>query len=793
MKLLCTFCVTILCSYSLCAQPFKGNYLFHRQPQEELTTGAFDLTLNNITLTHNKYPRINGADIIISVKEQRFDSTDIDFHGRYINTGTAASTQSVHASIMATIIAGGGNSSARARGVAWGGTVSSSDFSTLLPDAASAYQSNNIRLQNHSYGTGIENFYGADAAAYDAFVYSMPTLVHVFSAGNSGTSTPATGTYAGVTGHANLTGSFKMAKNVITVGHVDSQAVVLPMSSRGPSYDGRIKPDLVAYGEDGSSGAAALVSGAIALLQQAYKQTHNNNYPSAALVRAMVLNSADDLGTKGPDHTSGFGSLNTFRLLQAVEGNNFFEDAVTSNSSKIFVITVPNNTKMLRLTIAWTDTAAPANAVSALVNNLDMVLLTPSSQTIRPWIVNTKPNRDSLALPAIRGVDTLNNVEQITLDDPIAGVYQLRVQGSRVLTSAQNFAVVYQMDSLNHFMWSYPCSTDVIKAGRRNYLRWQTNIIGNGSLEWSTDGTNFTVISSAIDLSKNHFVWTAPDTFTTAILRMRLASPLTGFTSDSFIVSPPTQLRTAFNCADSFGLYWNKAATGNYELYRLGSKYMEPFLLTSDSFRVFQKLQSPSMYYAVAPRMGTRMGERSITVNYATQGVGCYIVSFYSQLQNNKLSGLTLSLGTLYGVAQVSFQKFTGGGFQTLQSLPANTLAPVFTDSNLVQGINRYRAQIILTNGQVVNSDEDQVYFFPNKAVVIYPNPARAQTPVSILVKDQGVYNIKVVDATGRLIREMQLNDIINRLVSFTLPTGIYFVQASGNNEKPFTQTLVIY
>ena len=61
---------------------------------------------------------------------------------------------------MATIIAGGGNSVWYAKGVAWGANVSSSSFANLLPDPAEYYLKQNISVQNHSYGTIIDNNYG---------------------------------------------------------------------------------------------------------------------------------------------------------------------------------------------------------------------------------------------------------------------------------------------------------------------------------------------------------------------------------------------------------------------------------------------------------------------------------------------------------------------------------------------------------------------------------------------------------------------------------------------------------
>lgn len=763
-----------------------------RRPKEELTTGAFDLSLNKINLVHDKQPSVNGNGILVSVKEQRFDTTDIDFSGRYTNTGTAASTQSVHASIMATIIGGGGNSSPAAEGAAPGCGLSSSDFAALLPDAAAVYLNKNIRLQNHSYGTAVENFYGADAVAYDASVYNLPTLVHVFSAGNSGTSSSASGTYAGLVGFANLTGSFKMAKNAITVGHVDSTNAVLPLSSRGPAYDGRIKPELVAFGEDGSSGAAALVSGTVALLQQAYKQTHNNDYPSAALVKAILLNSADDIGPQGPDYVSGYGSLNAYNAVQTINSGNFFENVIANDSVKTFTLTVPANVKQLKVTVAWTDTAATANAAKALVNDIDALLLSPSLQRRQPWVLNGKAAKDSLLLPAVRATDTLNNAEQITVDTPQAGTYQLQISGRRIVTASQAFAVAYQLDTANGFVWTYPASSDVIKAGGRNYIRWQTNIAGNAVLQFSKDGNGWQTLSSSVDAAKNYFVWTAPDTLATALLRMRFSSPAVAFVSDTFVISPSLQLATGFDCNDSFALYWNGLPATQYRLYQLGTQYLQPLLSTTDTFRVFQKRQYPSFYYAVAPRIGAKAGTRSFTVNYATQGAGCYVASFYSVLQNNTAL-LSLNLGTLYNVAQVSFQKFTGSGFQTLQNFSPASLAQTFVDAALSQGVNRYRVQIKLTNGTVLYSNEDAVYYFPNQPVVVYPNPSPQNTPVNVIVKDQGLYSIKLYDATGQLVKTFDLNNVVNNLPSFTLPKGLYFVQVASGNSTLFVQKLVVY
>src|SRR6266496_1617098 len=333
----------------------------HRTAKEELAVSNLDLSTNKVNVNFSKFSQYNGNGFTVSVKENRPDTTDIDFHGRYLSTNLSSTIFSTHATIMATIIGGAGNTYYESKGPAWGSTISTSSFAILLPDPDAAYQQYNISVQNHSYGTSIENFYGADAAAYDASVITRPSLVHVFSAGNSGEQTSTSGPYANVAGFANITGSFKMAKNIITVGHIDSFGTVLAPSSRGPAYDGRIKPELVAFAQDGSSGAAAIVSGISLTLQNAYKDLHST-IPSSALIKAILLNTADDVGPKGIDFTSGYGAANAYKAMLAITGGQYFGGSISNGATDVFNLTVPPNIKQLKLTLAWNDPPAAANA-----------------------------------------------------------------------------------------------------------------------------------------------------------------------------------------------------------------------------------------------------------------------------------------------------------------------------------------------------------------------------------------------------------------------------------------------
>ncbi len=762
-------------------------------PKEEVNTGASDPTLNLITYAQHQFSQVKGDSIFTSVKERLLDTTDIDLKGRVFLTGLENNTITVHASLMATIIAGAANSSPLARGAAPGAYVSSSSFNNLFPDADSVFRKYKISEQNHSYGTIVENFYGNEAVAYDQTALNNPTLLHVFSAGNSGDATNATGSYAGINNLANLTGNFKQAKNIITVSAVDSAGQLLLLSSKGPAYDGRIKPELVAYGEDGSSGAAALSSGAAIMVQDMYKQLHAGLIPSSSLVKVILLNSADDAGEKYPDYSSGYGNLNAYKALQTVRDNRYFENNVAQNEVKTFSIAVPANASQVKLTLVWNDLPAIPNATKALVNDLDFVLKSSTNQSWLPWVLNSKPVRDSLLLPAQRKVDTLNNVEQISVDNPLAGTYTIEVKGSRVVSPNQSFAIAYQIDTTNTFYWTYPTSSDQLIAGKTQTLRWQTNIIGSGRIDYATNNNNWRTIGIVSDLAKNLLKWVVPDTVTNA--RLRLVTSFAMFVSDTFAISPQQTLQAGFNCVDSFLLYWNALPVNRYRLYELGTKYLQPFATISNTSLLLFKSQHPSIFYSVAPLINGKEGIRSNTVNYTSQGVGCYLRSFFLQTQTATTATFTAQLGSLYNVAEVSFEKFAIAGITVLQTItnPQTTMFS-FIDSFLHPGENRYRLKIKLASGLIVYSSVETVYAADEtKPVIFYPNPASQNSYLNVIVKEVGRYTIQFFDATGRLVKQQLLNSSVTLIPANLFSKGMYLVRTIDKEEKPSSQKLIIY
>jgi hypothetical protein len=765
----------------------------HREAKEELAVSNLDLSTNKVNVNFSKFPKYNGNGLAVSVKENRPDTADIDFHGRYLSTSLSSNTFSTHATIMATIIGGAGNSYYEGKGPAWGSTITSSSFAVLLPNPAAAYQQYSITVQNHSYGTAIENFYGADALAYDASVIMRPSLMHVFSAGNSGDQISTTGPYTGVQGFANLTGSFKMAKNIVTVGHIDSFGTVLPPSSRGPAYDGRVKPELVAFAQDGSSGAAAIVSGISLTLQAAYQDLHGT-LPSSALIRAILLNTADDVGPKGIDFTSGYGTANAYKAMLAIANAHHFNGSLVNGGSDIFNLAVPPNIKQLKITLAWNDPPAAANAAKALRNDLDLELVFPStSQRWQPWVLSHFPKTDSLQLLPVRKKDSLNNVEQVSLDNPTPGNYQVEIKGFSITTSSpQAYFVTYQFDTADRFNWYYPTKLDNIFNGRSNLLRWQSTYSDvTGTLEFSlNNGNTWQVIDNSVDLAKGYYKWTPPDSFTTALLRMSFASQ--NFISDTFTISKRFDVFVGFNCPDSFMLFWNKVpGVNSYQVYRLGDKYMEPLVITSDTAVILGKQTNPSLFYAVAAITNNKTGVRSYGYNYTTQGVSCYVRTFFGQLINSTAK-LDLELGTNYNIKTLTWQKLTLAGYVSLQTI--NTIQGLmysYEDNNLSHGLNTYRVKIELLDGRIIYS-EAVILYFANEPYIVYPNPVPRYQDVMLISNEPSSLQLQIFNSMGAKIFEKTLNDWKNTLPTGKLSKGVYLLRIIKDNQLQKTLKLVV-
>jgi len=751
--------------------------------REELTVPGHNLFTNNIRLTHTQWPELDGRGVTVSIKEFRFDSTDIDLINRFLPMSKASPTLTVHAGTMATLAAGAGNSDAAGRGVARGSRLLSSNFAGLLPDASADYEQFQVRVQNHSDGLDIENYYGAGAVAYDQTTQDHPGLLHVFSAGNIGATAPVSGYYANVAGFANLTGNFKMAKNVMVVGAVDSFGVVTPYSSRGPAFDGRTKPDLVAFGQGGTSEAAALVSGAAAVVQQAFYEKYGH-WPDAEATRAILIGSADDIGAPGPDFDSGFGNLNLKKAIDLIHHHPIQTAMAAPGEPQSFFIELPGNVRQFCATLVWNDPPSLPNTPRALINDLDLELIAPDGRVWQPGVLSTAPHRDSLLLPARPGRDSVNNIEQIRLDHPEVGLYQLRVSGYRLPNGAHPFALAVHWDTLQFFQWTSPEGA-TLTAGETALLSWQTDLIAEtGQLSWKPVGSaTWETIDNAVDPGTGYLRWTVPDTFTAAQVRMRIGGK--EFMTDTFLISPVLRLRVGFNCPDSVLLRWNAAGPdATYRLWTMGNRYLEPVLNTADTSVILQKSDYPQLYFAVSAVTldGNVEGMTSGAPNIAAQGAGCYINNLLALLDDDGENiRLTLDLGSIYRVNRVFFEKRIAGDWQIIQESPPPGLQMQHTDPAPQQGANTYRARLAMDNGAALISEPVVVYAAGVGNFLVFPNPVRAGQAFSLLADTEyEAPRFLLYDMLGKLIWEQEVEGFKTDLTLPALAPGVYWWSVSG-------------
>jgi hypothetical protein len=730
-------------------------------------------------------PGANGKNIVAGVKEQKMDENDIDLWKRVLPSPLAAPTISQHATVIASIIGGAGNSSYQGKGIAPGCLFFPSSFSNLFADDEAILRANKVTVQNHSYGTIIQQHYGAEALSYDQLTWNNKTYIPVFASGNQGESAATTGQYANIAGFANLTGNFKIAKNIIAVGAIDNKGNLSPQSSSGPAYDGRLAPHLIALGPNGTSDAAAVVSGTIAVMQQVYADSNSGAMPPSSLIKAILFNTAEDIYTPGIDFKTGYGLLDSYAAVRSVQQKKFDGGFITSGQEWTRTMNLPAGIHSLHVTLAWTDSTATLNNNKAITNDLDLeVVDVTSGTTYLPWRLNTSPQKDSLEKLPIRSRDSLNTAEQVTIPLPSAGNYLIKVRGTQLTNSPLPFHIAFKTDTLHTFSFTSPLHASDVESGGVEpvTIRWKTfladtNQTGNLSISYDS-GTTWTSIAQSLKLIRGQHAWQGKDTNAIAMLKME--TPFGQFLSGSFILSQPTRINLDFNCTDSFRLSWNRHINAEaYRIYTLtDNPYLEPALAVKDTFAVLQKSSFPSRVYAVEPILNNGLSAaRSGAMDLNLQGVQCYYRTIYYNLLDNNRIQTTLLLSTYASVDSIFFENVSANGqvVQTYGRSKAAAANLLYTSvlETAPAGITYIRGRIKLENGAVFYTEIVPVLTSGTKKIWFYPVPARKSEPVRYVLQ-QGVpasSSLQLFDANGKLVRSYA--ELPNQLDVSGLPAGL--------------------
>ena len=372
------------------------------------------------------------------------------------------------------------------------------DLNTLFLQADTA----GADLHTNSWGSNDASAYTTDSEAVDEYIWDHKDFTIFFSAGNEGTDANSNGVV-----DLYSMGSPATAKNSVTVGAsennrptftytwagawpadfpaspinsdymADDITGLAAFSSRGPVLDYRYKPDVVApgtfiastrssmasetgWGEidanymymGGTSMATPLTAGAAAIVRQYYTDVRSYT-PSAALIKATLINGATDIypgqygtsttqeiPTTRPTNVAGWGRVNIQNsIFPTAPRAMTYEDQITglsTGASDVYTYQITSSAEPFRVTLAWTDYPGSPAANGALVNDLDLTITGPSGTIYYPNNALASGGTPSATY------DRVNNLEGIDIASPTTGVYTVTVSGYSVPQGPQPYAMV---------------------------------------------------------------------------------------------------------------------------------------------------------------------------------------------------------------------------------------------------------------------------------------------------------------------------------------------------------------
>lgn len=355
------------------------------------------------------------------------------------------------------------------------------------------YRDDAARIHSNSWGTpGAAGEYDTLAREVDEFVYAHRDMLICFAAGNEGRDLNADGVIDA--GSVIPPGT---AKNCLTVGACENERPSFPLtyrdgwpnkytaspiasdlvadnpegmaafSSRGPTNDHRIKPDVVAPGtyilstrsratksegwllsedplymyEGGTSMATPLVAGCCAAVRGFLRARHNVAKPSAALLKALLINGAHDIAGQYtpseasaiPNNSEGFGRVDLGAIVAPEQRNEtlqFFDEGrkLDTGEQEDRVITIGQAGARLKVTLVWTDPPG-----ESLQNDLDLIVR-----------VGNEERHGNMA-PGATQFDTTNNVEQVLWTGLPLGSATVTVRARSIARLAQDYALAIRI------------------------------------------------------------------------------------------------------------------------------------------------------------------------------------------------------------------------------------------------------------------------------------------------------------------------------------------------------------
>ena len=576
---------------------------------------------------------LKGDGITIGVGDNISGIYHIDLVDRIINYHPGRYTN--HGQHMNGIVGSAGIIDPKSEGVVPHATLVDHIFANVLANTAAMRSAHNMNITNNSYAavvgdTAFAGTYDGYSQAVDELALQYLDVLHVFASGNDGymARPPYPMTYGTVCG------GYQPAKNNIVVTNSSKKLVNRWEASKGPVLDGRLKPELSAIGNEilstrgtdiylvsgGTSMACPQVSGLAGILTQRYKQIFGNTNPRSDVLKTLLLNGAYDDGNPGPDFAFGFGMVDIHRSIIMLDSGRYSTNTMNNGGQTDLQITVPANIAQLKVMLSYHDKPAAIAAPRDLVNDLDLEVIEPSTTVHYPLILNTDvPNVLDFAA---EGRDSLNNSEQVTINNPAAGTYTIRVKGYNIPQGPQPYVIAYDWIGKG-IKFKNPIKGTVQSTNDSLNVYWDASAGANPfTLEYSTNnGGSWTTIDNNIPSNQKYYTWFVPNVSSEeCLLRLSRNSTAETATSELFVINPKpvVYVDSGALCPGYIKINWGPVQNAtNYIVMRKKGFYMEPIATTNDTTYTFSGLTPDSLYYmAVQPMINGMPGYRSIAVTH---------------------------------------------------------------------------------------------------------------------------------------------------------------------------------
>ncbi|MCP4438268.1 MAG: S8 family peptidase [Aureispira sp.] len=644
---------------ALVAKPYVLRISETEGPQAMANASTAERENNSVRANYlRKIYGIDGTGVVVGINDlSRVDRTEKDFRNRLIYKSTDMTSPGQR---HATWVAMHSMRAGSVTPIKWG--ISNLDILTPISGSSNAtyrgfYNNDNMRIVNRSLGNAGDlaaGSYNSSAQDIDKLCKEKNKFMIVYSSGN-GRGKSNRGSYGLYTNLASidatlnkhwarLTGSSKQSKNTICVNSFTIDDGPTWSGSTGPAFDGRLKPDICAQG-GATSYSAPKAAALIGALYQAYKQAHGGTEPPAAYIKAIILNTADDVYNLGPDFRTGFGKINGRRAYEAMQDtlrNVVLMDDGDTTYVNASIGTIPSGDwAQLKVMVYWADTAHNTTANKALVNDVDLEVYHNGAWQLPLVADHTDPDSfDVLAKPR---KDHRNNVEQVTINNPVAGQnWQLRLIGYDVPTGPQKCYVVYHLVP-KKLTLTHPLGGESFKPDEFEYIRWDADGYPTGTKfdidYWNETTSQWTNIA-LVNGDKRFHKWKVP----TALegmhqTKIRIQKDGDSDLSDTLSISDLAKgLKVDWRCdngttGEDAGIRWKTVKdAAAYEVYRLGQydRHMQLYTTTTDTTAVITNLSMTDTtdWVAVLPvRADGLKGRRCSAVEIELGEFSCNRVS----------------------------------------------------------------------------------------------------------------------------------------------------------------------